>query len=43
MNLYDLENGIWSDKILDASELDADKLPELKRSIDVVGELLDPS
>ncbi|MEP6986044.1 MAG: xylulokinase [Chloroflexota bacterium] len=40
MNLYDLENGIWSDKIIDASELDADKLPELKQSIDVVGELL---
>lgn len=40
MNLYDLEAGSWSDKIITASHLDAHKLPELKRSIDVVGEVL---
>jgi xylulokinase len=40
MNLYDLESGGWSAKIVQAAGLDADKLPEIKRSIDVVGELL---
>lgn len=40
MNLYDLEKGIWSDQIIDAAELNAAQLPELVRSIDVVGELL---
>ena len=40
MNLYNLEAGDWSAKLLNASELDPDKLPELKRSIDVVGEVL---
>lgn len=40
MNLYDLETGGWSDAIIQAAELNSDQLPELKRSIDVVGELL---
>lgn len=40
MNLYDLEKGTWSDKIIDAAELDAGQLPDLIRSIDVAGELL---
>ncbi len=40
MNLYDLDKGTWSDKIIDAAELDAGQLPDLVRSIDVVGELL---
>ena len=40
MNLYDLEAGRWSDKLIDASGLDPEKLPELKRSTDVVGDVL---
>ncbi|MBL8120320.1 MAG: xylulokinase [Anaerolineae bacterium] len=40
MNLYDLEAGTWSSKIIDAAQIDPAQLPELKRSIDVVGELL---
>lgn len=40
MNLYDLEKGTWSERIIDAAEIDPAQLPELKRSIDVVGELL---
>lgn len=39
MNLYDLESGQWSGKILDAVDLPANKLPEIRRSIDVVGEV----
>lgn len=39
MNLYDLTAGQWSGKILDAVGLSVDKLPEIKRSIDVVGEI----
>ena len=39
MNLYDLERGEWSGKIIDAVDLDADKLPDLRRSIDVAGEV----
>lgn len=40
MNLYDLEKGQWSERIIEATGLNPDQLPELKRSIDVVGELL---
>jgi xylulokinase len=40
MNLYDLDTGTWSDRIIEAAELDAAKLPDLKQSIDVVGEVL---
>jgi xylulokinase len=40
MNLYDLEAWDWSGRIIDAAGLDAAKLPELKRSIDVVGGVL---
>jgi xylulokinase len=40
MNLYDLEAGTWSERILQAAELDPAKLPELRQSIDVVGEVL---
>ena len=37
MNLYDLRRGEWSAQILDAVQLDADKLPQLRQSIDVAG------
>lgn len=37
MNLYDLEGGTWSTQILEAAELDTDKLPQIMRSVDVVG------
>ncbi len=40
MNLFELERSIWSEKILEASNLDLAKLPDLKRSIDIVGEVL---
>lgn len=40
MNLYDLEAGSWSERILQAAELDPAKLPTLRRSIDVVGTVL---
>jgi xylulokinase len=39
MNLYDLKNGQWSQKIVDAVGLASDKLPEIRQSIDVVGEV----
>jgi xylulokinase len=39
MNLYDLTTGQWSGKILDAVDLPVEKLPEIRRSIDVVGEI----
>lgn len=39
MNLYDLEKGTWSSRIIEAAELDPAQLPELRRSIDVVGEV----
>ena len=39
MNLYDLEQGIWSEKILHALEINPDQLPEIHKSIDVVGEV----
>lgn len=40
MNLYDLEAGMWSERIIDAAELDPAKLPELRQSIDVIGYVL---
>ncbi len=40
MNLYDLERGVWSETIVQAAGLNPEQLPELKRSIDVVGHLL---
>jgi xylulokinase len=40
MNLYDLEAGTWSEKIVQAAGLDPAQLPDLCQSIDVVGELL---
>ncbi|MDX2137990.1 MAG: xylulokinase [Chloroflexota bacterium] len=40
MNLYDLNSGTWSGRILDAAELDADRLPDIIRSTDVVGGVL---
>ena len=39
MNLYDLEAGQWSGAILDAVALPADKLPQVRPSTDVVGEV----
>ncbi len=39
MNLYDLEAGEWSGAILDAVGLPADKLPQVRPSTDVVGEV----
>jgi xylulokinase len=39
MNLYDLENGCWSEPILQAAGVDPDQLPEIRRSIDVAGEV----
>lgn len=39
MNLYDLNSGAWSAQILDAVDLPVDVLPEIRRSIDVVGEV----
>ncbi|MBN1965250.1 MAG: FGGY-family carbohydrate kinase, partial [Anaerolineae bacterium] len=40
MDLYDLDAWDWSHRIIEAAGLDAAKLPELRRSIDVVGEVL---
>ena len=40
MNLYDLERGQWSEQIVEATKLDPAQLPEIRRSIDVVGEVL---
>lgn len=39
MNLYDLDNNVWSAEILDAVELDASLLPAIHDSTDVVGEV----
>jgi xylulokinase len=40
MNLYDLEQGEWSKRIVEAAGLDPAQLPALRRSIDVVGHVL---
>ena len=37
MNLYDLEAGDWSGEILNAVDLPVDKLPQIRRSVDVAG------
>jgi xylulokinase len=39
MNLYHLERGQWSERILEAAELDPQKLPEIHPSTAVVGEV----
>ena len=39
MNLYDLRSGDWSGDILDAVDLPADKLPQIRLSTDVVGDV----
>ncbi len=39
MNLYDLEKGRWSEEILNAAQLDESKLPDIKPSTAVVGEV----
>lgn len=41
MNLYDLQQGTWSQKIVEATGLNADQLPDLKPSTEVVGTVLD--
>jgi xylulokinase len=38
-NLYHLERGDWSERILEAAQLDPGQLPALRRSIDVVGQV----
>lgn len=38
-NLYDLEAWAWSEKLIEAAELDADRLPEIVPSTAVLGEL----
>ncbi|MEM6526694.1 MAG: FGGY family carbohydrate kinase, partial [Chloroflexota bacterium] len=40
MNLYDISTGKWSGKLLDAVDLPESKLPEIRQSVDVVGEVL---
>jgi len=40
MNLYNLEQRRWSERILEATQLDPAQLPQIRRSIDVVGEVL---
>jgi xylulokinase len=40
MNLYDLKSFDWSEQILQAIELDRERLPELHASTDIVGEVL---
>ncbi len=39
MNLYDLNRDEWSGAILDAVELGIEKLPDIRQSIEVVGEV----
>jgi xylulokinase len=40
MNLYDLEKEAWSSEIIEAAGLEPNKLPDLKPSTTVVGEVL---
>jgi xylulokinase len=40
MNLYDLEKGIWSAEMIEASGLEPNKLPDIRASTAVVGEIL---
>jgi xylulokinase len=39
MNLYHLEEGAWSDQVLNAIQLDPARLPEIHDSTDVIGEI----
>ncbi len=38
-NLFDLEAGAWSDELLEAFEISRDKLPDIRLSTDVVGDV----
>jgi xylulokinase len=38
-NVYDLERGTWSDELVEAFELEPEKLPQICDSTDVVGEV----
>jgi xylulokinase len=38
-NVYDLERGTWSDELVEAFELEPEKLPHIRDSTDVVGEV----
>ncbi|HOT92754.1 MAG TPA: xylulokinase [Anaerolineae bacterium] len=40
MDLYDLTSGTWSPRILEAAEVNPAQLPEVHRSIDIVGKVL---
>ncbi|MGC9468758.1 MAG: xylulokinase [Anaerolineae bacterium] len=40
MNLYDLETGAWSPKILECVGLDTERLPEIRPSHEIVGTVL---
>ena len=40
MNLYDLEGGQWSERIIEATELNPTQLPDIHRSTDIVGEVV---
>jgi xylulokinase len=40
-NLYDLGRGTWSDELVEAFELEPAKLPQIRESTDVVGEVTD--
>jgi xylulokinase len=40
MNLYDLEEGRWSETIIQAAGINASQLPELRQSTDVIGGVL---
>lgn len=39
MNLYDINRWQWSEPIIEAAQIDAGRLPDVRRSIDVVGEI----
>lgn len=41
-NLYDLEQGQWSDRIMEAAKLNPAQLPQIRPSSDVVGQVLAP-
>jgi len=40
MNLYDLEGGTWSERMLEVAQLDPAQLPDLRPSTEVVGGVL---
>lgn len=40
-NLLDLKRLVWSEKLINASGIDGDKLPDLAASTDIVGEVTD--